>query len=191
MRLFCLVALLFVCPHWAAAAVKSPPPSEYPPDTTVESHLQSLSTVPGIVLRKDPFMGVNPPFEAGQPSNGVSQADENAPVMSAPILERYQVAEYEVVAVLVGDKYPRALLRLPLEGRARKVVIVKEADRLGNRQGVIKKISAEGLKVQQVKRGAKKGSEINVEVLLKVGGLAAEQKAAFASVSSANPGATQ
>jgi hypothetical protein len=86
------------------------------------------------------------------------------------------------VAVLLGDNYPRALLRLPGEqggaGVTKKVVIVKEGDKLGNRKGVISKIVLEGIMVQQAVRGAH-GFVDKTEVLLRVGGKVEEQKKAL------------
>jgi Tfp pilus assembly protein PilP len=144
---------------------------------TIEDFLQQLSTVQGVVGRRDPFAELSPPFE--MQSQGANGPDPDAPVMSAPVLERYSVAEYEVVAVLLGDNYPRALIRLPAEtgtsAANRKVVIVKEGDKLGNRKGVISKIVLEGVIVQQAVRGAH-GFVDKTEVLLKVGGKAEDQK---------------
>jgi hypothetical protein len=147
-------------------------------DATIEEFLQSLSTVKDVVTRRDPFAEFPPPFETPHATN-MGDSDPNAPDMSAPILERYTIAEYEVVAVLLGDLYPRALLRLPGEGGGnRKVVIVKEADKLGNRKGVISKITLEGIYVQQAQRSAH-GFVDKTEVLLKVGGLSENQKKAL------------
>jgi hypothetical protein len=149
-------------------------------ELTIEEFLQSLSTVKEVVQRRDPFAEMAPPFDNLTPqSNG---DDPNAPVMSAPILERYPITDYEVVAVLLGDQYPRALLRLPGDTGSpdRKVVIVKEADKLGNRKGVIAKITLEGLVVQQAQRSAH-GFVDKTEVLLKVGAKAEEQRRALVS----------
>jgi hypothetical protein len=111
-------------------------------DISIEDFLQGLSTVPGVVMRRDPFIAASPPFEAPRP-DGSS--------LSAPPLERYPVSSYSVVAVLIGEQYPRALLRLPApEGS--KVVIVKVGDKLGNKGGTITKMSKEGLTVVQNQR---------------------------------------
>lgn len=142
-------------------------------EMTIEDFLQSLSTVPDVVKRKDPFAEAPPPFrEPDKDPN--AEYDPNAPVMSAPILERYPITDYEVVAVLLGDQYPRALVRIPGEG-ARKVVIVKENDKLGNAKGVITKITLEGVSVVQAVR-SQHGFVDKTEILLKVGSTAADQK---------------
>jgi hypothetical protein len=159
------------------AAIAADPEAE---GKTIEEFLQSLSTVQGVVMRKDPFVEIGPPFEAPKAEMIV---DENAPNPGAPVMERYSITEYEVVAVLLGDKYPRALLRLPKEGgrSTAKVVIVKENDKLGNRRGVIKAITAEGLMVQQAMR-SKHGFVDKTEVLLKVGGSAQQQRGSLSSM---------
>lgn len=111
-------------------------------DISIEDFLQGLSTVPGVVLRKDPFVEAPAPFEAPRAEGS------NA---SAPVMERYPVTAYTVVAVLLGEQYPRALLRLPdVEGA--KVVIIKEREKLGNKGGTVTKITKEGLLVVQNQR---------------------------------------
>jgi hypothetical protein len=145
-------------------------------EVSIEQFMQSLSTIPGVMFRKDPFREVAPPFEI--PSASSTLGENEGPTLGAPILERYAVAEYEVVAVLIGDKYPRALVRLPKEGTTQRVVIVKENDKLGNRKGVVAKITHEGLIVRQSQR-AKSGFVDKTEVLLKVGGKADDQKRAL------------
>src|ERR1700758_516986 len=79
-------------------------------DLTIEEFLQQLSTVQGVVQRKDPFAELEPPFPLNGPSSKSANVDPDLPNMNAPPLERYPVADYEVVAVLLGDKYPRALM---------------------------------------------------------------------------------
>ncbi len=156
------------------------PPAAEKREMTIEEFLQSLSTVQGVVTRKDPFVEVGPPFEI--PKAEVA-TDENSPVMGAPLLERYSIAEYEVVAVLLGDQYPRALLRLPKDGgKSAKVVIVREGDKLGNRKGVISRVTPEGLVIQQAMR-SKHGFVDKTEVLLKVGGTAEQQRGSLTAVS--------
>ena len=169
-----LALSLFTFRAGAAARGEDAPGTK---DKSIEDFLQEHSTVKEVVQRRDPFAEFPPPFET--PRSGLnSEPDPNAPDMGAPILERYTIAEYEVVAVLLGDQYPRALLRLPGEGgqaSSRKVVIVKEADKLGNRKGVISKITLEGIYVQQAQRSAH-GFVDKTEVLLKVGAKADDQK---------------
>jgi hypothetical protein len=148
-------------------------------EMSIEEFLQSYSTVPGVVYRRDPFADFAPPFTDPKTANSETPAEDPfAPNMSAPPLERYPISDYEVVAVLLGDQYPRALLRLPGDGGSRKVVIVKENDKLGNRKGVISKIVLEGIIVQQAQRSAH-GFVDKTEVLLKVGGKMEEQRRAL------------
>jgi hypothetical protein len=124
--------------------------------------------VPGAVLRRDPFVESSPPFDIPLEVNGEYQS-------SIPVMERFPLTDYEVVAVLLGDRYPRALVRLP-EKEKRKVVVVKVRDKLGNRKGEIIKITREGLVVQQAIR-SKFGFTDKSNVILKVGGTAEKQKA--------------
>jgi hypothetical protein len=156
-------------------------------EVTIEEFLQSLSTVQGVVMRKDPFQEVGPPFELPVASPTGEVDDSNQPVYGAPVLERWPITDYEVVAVLLGDQYPRALLRLPKEPGAtvQKVVIVKENDKLGNRKGVIARITLEGVIVQQAQR-SKHGFVDKTEVLLKVGGVASDQKRALVAAKQAS-----
>lgn len=166
---------------WLALAATAIAPGARADDSgkeiTIEEFLQQLSTVQGVVQRKDPFAEMAPPFE--MPRAAEQSDDPNAPVLGAPVLERFATSDYEVVAVLLGDKYPRALVRLPPESPKdatnRKVVIVKEGDKLGNRKGVISKIVLEGVIVQQAVRGPH-GFVDKSEVLLKVGGRMEDQR---------------
>ena len=157
-------------------------------ELTIEEFLQQLSTVQGVVERKDPFAELDPPFQANQDSN--ASMDEDAPNMNAPPLERFPASSYEVVAVLLGDKYPRALVRVPdsAAGGGKKVVIVKEGDKLGNHKGVISKIQIEGLVIQQAHKSAH-GFVDRSELLLKVGAKAGDQKPQL-TVNPANGGRT-
>lgn len=143
---FAMLALLMALP--ARAEEK---------EVSIEDFLQGLSTVPGVVFRKDPFIEAAPPFEAPRAEGGS---------LNAPVLERYPVSAYTVVAVLLGEQYPRALLRLP-EAEGGKVVIVKIKDKLGNKGGSITKIAKEGLTVVQNQRsplGFIDKTEINIPV---------------------------
>ncbi len=149
-------------------------------EISIEEFLQSLSTVPGLFTMKDPFAEAAPPFQV---PTADTNPNDNGPVPGAPVLERYAVSDYEVVAVLLGDKYPRALLRLPPEGQTRKVVIVREGDKLGNRKGVIAKVTPEGLLIQQTMR-SKHGFVDKTDVLLKVGGVAEQQRNSLTPVNS-------
>lgn len=175
-------SLLLMTSLIASAEDVAPDTASTGKEVTIEAFLQSLSTIQGVVTRKDPFVEVAPPFEIPPPESASS--DENGPVLGAPLLERYSLAEYIVVAVLLGDKYPRALLKLPGEtGKSGgKVVIVKEGDKLGNRKGVIKQVTSEGLIIQQAQR-SKHGFVDRTEVLLKVGATVEQQKVSLSAVS--------
>lgn len=127
-------------------------------EISIEEFLQELSTVPGVAFRKDPFIEAPPPFE-------IPKADGSS--LSAPVLERYPVNAYAVVAVLLGEQYPRALLRLPAS-EGGKVVIIKERDKLGNKSGVVSKIAKDGLTVMQNQRSPL-GFIDKTEVKLSVG----------------------
>ena len=129
-------------------------------ELSIEEFLQNLSTVQDVMTRKDPFIQAPPPFEIPRPDAGN---------LNAPVLERYPVGSYSVVAVLLGEQYPRALLRLP-ESEQSKVVIIKEKDKLGNKGGVVSKIIKEGLVITQNQRSPL-GFVDKTEVRLKVGEL--------------------
>lgn len=128
-------------------------------DVTIEEFLQNLSTVPNVTTRKDPFIEAGPPFDIIQ--------DDSEAFLSAPLLERYPVIQYSIVATLLGDQYPRALVRLP-DVEKGKVLIVREKDKLGNKGGIIKKIVREGVVVLQNQRSSL-GFVDKAEILLRVG----------------------
>ena len=111
---------------------------------TIESYLQSISSVPDVLSRRDPFEQPPPPFQvrAAPAETGIDPG--------APVLQRFPIQEYVVVAVLLGDVYPRALIRPP--SGTKSVLIVKEKDRLGNHGGIISKINQSGIVVTQKKR---------------------------------------
>ncbi len=132
---------------------------------TIEEFLQKLSTVPDVVTRKDPFVAPTAPFEALRSSDVA---------INAPVLERYPISQYTVVATLLGDGYPRALIRLPEQEKG-KVLIVKEKDKLGQNGGVISKILGDGLIVQQSIR-TPLGFVEKSEVVLRIGGSGSEVK---------------
>lgn len=127
-------------------------------EMTVEEFLQQLSTVPDVMSKRDPFVKAAPPF-----SDEISGGNAS----SAPILERYPVQEYSIVAVLLGDRYPRALVKLPANEKG-SVVIVREKDKLGNGGGVITRISKDGVTVLQNQRSPL-GFIDKSEVLIPVG----------------------
>lgn len=154
-----VLLLASITPAWSA----EPPTGAEPPagaELTIEEFLQKLSTVPDVVSRKDPFIQAPPPFE-------IPKSLDAGINMAAPVLERYPARDYGVVATLLGDQYPRALLRLP-QAEKGKVLIVKEKDKLGNRSGVITKITREGIVVLQTQRSSL-GFVDKTEVILSVG----------------------
>ncbi len=126
---------------------------------SIEEFLQNLSTVPEVVTRKDPFVALTPPFTLPEKAVDVG--------LNAPVLERYPVAQYGIVATLLGDQYPRALVKLP-EAENGKVLIVKEKDKLGSNGGVIAKILKDGLLVMQSQKSPL-GFVEKTQVMLKVG----------------------
>lgn len=128
---------------------------------TVEEFLQKLSTVPDIVTRKDPFVEATPPF-------ATTRVIDSQVNISAPVMQRYAADTYTVVAVLLYDEYPRALVRLP-DIEKNKVVVVREKDKLGNRGGVITRIGTEGVVVVQNQRSSM-GFVDKAQVILPVGG---------------------
>ncbi len=132
---------------------------------TIEDFLQKLSTVPDVTTRKDPFVSPTAPFEALRVADVTS---------NAPILERYPISQYTVVATLLGDQYPRALIRLPDQEKG-KVLIVREKDKLGQNGGVISKIVNDGLIVQQSIK-TPLGFVEKSEVVLRIGGAGTETK---------------
>jgi hypothetical protein len=161
-----LICLIFL---FSGARVHAEEPVTDGQEITIEEFLQKLSTVPDVVGRKDPFVTAGPPFEIPK------KEDENAISMSAPVLERYPILQYAVVATLLGDEYPRALLKLPAAEKG-KVLIVKVKDKLGNKGGVISKILKDGVVVLQSSRSPL-GFVEKSEVVLRVGTDAAAQTA--------------
>jgi Tfp pilus assembly protein PilP len=157
-----LLIFLLVCGTKTAIAEEK--------EMSVEDFLESQTTVKGAVMRRDPFVAAPPPFPIPQEVNGEIQSN-------VPLLERYPLADYEVVATLIGDKYPRALVRLPNQDK-KKVVIVKLQDKIGNRKGVVIKITREGVIVRQSVR-SKFGFIDKTEDLLRVGAVSEKQKAAL------------
>jgi hypothetical protein len=160
-----LLLLLLAGPVFAARMDDSVSKKEM----AIEEFLQSLSSVDGAVVRRDPFMQVPPPFEISAAEDPLDNAS------SASLLERFPVTDYEVVAILLGDKYPRALIRLPKEALQQKVVIIKEHDKLGNHLGVVSRITASGVLVRQAQR-SKQGFVDMKEILLKVGAKADDER---------------
>lgn len=155
---------------------------------TIEEYLQNLSTVPGVLSRKDPFVVGDPPFEI--PKTPTAEAPKvevsgEAPIdPNAPVLERYPVKNYSVIAVLIGDQFPRALLRLP-EAEKSKIVIVKLKDKLGNRGGRIAKVTREGLLIAESIKSPL-GHVEKVETLLQIGAKAADKEKSAENTNAGN-----
>lgn len=141
-------------------------------DMSVLQYLQELSSVPNVTKREDPFEEPPPPFVVPREPT-VSKKDtpqEAVIVPSNPPLERFPLREYGVVAVLLGDKYPRALVKINSSGsnnRPWPLMIVKEGDRIGSRNGVIQKIYANGLSVEETVKFKKTSQK--VKAFLEVG----------------------
>ena len=163
---FIFIFFMSTLPALAAEA----PANTSEPVVTIEEFLQRLSTVPGVVGRKDPFAKVAPPFARPAPIQEevfLPQSD----------LERYDLKKYTVTAVLLGDEYNRALIRLPSEaakgGASAPVVIVREKDRIGNRGGVITNINKSGVIVLQTVKSSR-GVVDRTVVTLPVGTIEAD-----------------
>jgi hypothetical protein len=137
------------------------------PEISVEEYLQKLSTVPGVVGRKDPFVKFGPPFEIPPPP------EEDRANLGAPVLERYPLTKYSVVATLLGDQYPRALVRLPPEEKG-QVLIVKEKDKMGNKSGLVSKITQDGIVVSE-KRKSAVGKLQQEDVVIRISGGSAKK----------------
>lgn len=135
-----------------------------PSDLTIEQFLQQLSTVPGVLSRKDPFNKPAPPYQSILDSWRIQ--DSEGGTRQQTDLERYEIKDYKVQAVLLGDVYNRALVRIP--DNAGRVMIVRENDRLGNRGGTISKIDQVGVTVVQ-KTKARTGVVDQTTVVLPVG----------------------
>jgi Tfp pilus assembly protein PilP len=152
----------------AKAPARAAAPANDPDSVSVEEFLQKLSSIPDLNSRRDPFIAADAPFVARR---DVVESDVNS---SAPVLERYPLGKYEVVATLLGDQYPRALMRLPQEEK-NKVLIVREKDKIGNRGGVIRKILKDGIAVVQTQRSPL-GFIDKVETVVRVGVSERQQK---------------
>lgn len=161
-RWFFLLAVFWV--QVCAFAVESPAEEKRPADLTVEQFLQQLSTVPGVLSRKDPFNRPAPPYQSILDSWRAQDTEGGARQQTD--LERYEIKDYKVQAVLLGDVYNRALVKIP--DNSAKVMIVRENDRLGNRGGTISKIEQAGVTVVQKTR-SRTGVVDHTTVVLPVG----------------------
>lgn len=111
-------------------------------NVSIEEFLQKLSTVPDVTSRRDPFLVPIAPYQLD-----IGEKNNNA----TPVLERYAIHQYRVVATLLGDGQPRALIKLPrTEGE--RVLIVREGDKLGTNSGTVVDIQREGVKVRQTQK---------------------------------------
>ena len=139
-----LIGLVF-CPAvlscFSGILLANEGPKKAPGEISIEEFLQQLSSVPFVLNKRDPFSKQLPPFEIAKSESEGSR--------KFSILERFPLKDYQVVAILVGDVYPRALIRVPAEN---KILIVREKDHLGNRGGVIKKIQKDNLLVEENKK---------------------------------------
>ncbi len=162
-RGFILLAFL-VIPSGVLSA-EAPSDEKRPADLTIEQFLQQLSTVPGVLSRKDPFNRPAPPYQSIIDS--WRSQDTEGGTRQQTDLERYEIKDYKVQAVLLGDVYNRALVRIP--DNAGRVMIVRENDRLGNRGGIIAKIEQVGVTVVQKTR-SRTGVVDHTTVVLPVGG---------------------
>ncbi len=124
---------------------------------SAEDFLQRLSTVRNVLRRRDPFEDTEPEFvKKMRASRGLKPKEEEEDdepkeevvinPEDLPPLERFPAEQYEVLAVLVGRKNPRALVRIPGSGGNR---VVQKNMAIGDRGGVISDISTEGLVVDE------------------------------------------
>lgn len=142
-RLLSLLSLVLICPSVPLMAAQEEARAPEGKELTVEQFLQGLSSVPGIFSRKDPFLKAAPPFE------GVKTNFDDQIVPTNPVLQRYPLKEYTVIAVLIGNGPSRALVKVPEQNQA---YIVREKDKFGSKGGIISKISKAGVTVIEKKR---------------------------------------
>ncbi|NUM88017.1 MAG: pilus assembly protein PilP [Bdellovibrionales bacterium] len=162
-RFLVLLTMAFGLMPALSVSAENPPEPDKMPDLTIEQFLQQLSTVPGVLHRKDPFVKSTPPYQSILDSWRSLNGEAGRPETD---LERYEIKDYRVRAVLLGDIYNRALVGVP--NATGSVMIVRENDRLGNRGGVITKIDRVGVTVVQ-KTKSRTGVVDNTTVVLPVG----------------------
>ena len=113
---------------------------------SVEEFLQRLSSVRKVLNRRDPFEQNKPSYvKEDDQQSLIGEAKVEMNNEELPPLERFPVEAYTVKMILVGDRYPRALLQIPRGGKA----IVEEKMRLGDKNGIIEKIDRNGLTVTE------------------------------------------
>jgi Tfp pilus assembly protein PilP len=132
--------------------------------------MQSISSIKDVMKRRDPFARAQSPYKPI-----VEVAPVEAPVEAerpmdaidpnAPDLLRYPFEQYRVLAILLGDVYPRALVSTP----ERKVFVVREKDKLGNRKGIIRRIQEGAITLVEETR-TKSGAIDRVESRLGISG---------------------
>lgn len=130
---FLILPLLFVNSVAAMGAAE---------DVSIEEFLQKLSTVPDVTSRRDPFVVPIAPYQLDIGEKNTS---------ATPVLERYAIHQYSVVATLLGNEYPRALIKLP-KTEGERVLIVREKDKLGTNSGVVVAIQKDGIIVRQTQK---------------------------------------
>lgn len=134
-------------------------------EMSVEEFMQGLSSVRKVFNRRDPFEENQPSYVKEEKPAVLDEAKIETAADELHPLERYPVSNYTVKAVLLGDRYPRALLKLPNGGSA----VVQEKMRLGDKNGIIEKIDRTGLKViEKIKNNF--GSFDTISSQLSVGG---------------------
>lgn len=134
-------------------------------EKTIAEILQGLTVIDNVMSRRDPFEKHTPEIfkNAGKVEEKPS---ENNVGEDTPELLRFSASNYTVLAVLLGDVYPRAIVKTP-KGNT---FIVKEAEKIGNRDGVIGKIDDAGVIVEEkIKNQYDKFSKIEIKLPLSGG----------------------
>lgn len=153
------IAITCILPLKSALAVDDQPVS-------VEEFLQALSSVPRVLDRRDPFEQAKPSYlKEDKKESEIVEARAEVATEELPPAERFNITEYIVKAVLLGDKTPRALVAAP-DGT---MLIVNQSARLGNKNGEVERIDRSGVQVvEKIKNNF--GSFENVIQVLPVGG---------------------
>jgi Tfp pilus assembly protein PilP len=139
------VAFAILAPMTVMANTAAPPvhngnvPAEV---KTVEQYLDSLSSLPSASSHRDPFIKQPSPFE-GMPRPPSPLPD--IPASQLTDLERHSLDKYTILAVMLGDIYSRALVKMP----DTRVMIVRERDKIGNKHGIIVGIKSNGVLVRE------------------------------------------
>lgn len=88
-----------------------------------------LSSIENVKQMRDPF---HPPLIFTRPT-------------SKSELEQFPTTQYTIVAVITGPRKLRALITAP----SGKNYVISEKDKIGQREGVVKKITTEWIRVQE------------------------------------------